>query len=278
MKKKQITEKGDLGSVILQSKPLVLFIAVLSIVFGIFFIVSQRVNTPVPRGEAVSYSGEFEEYDDRDSKYKSILLTDGTAYSVYPHTETKEFRERMHSIPQGTVLYLLVNPNNGYVAEVRTDAEEILNFEASQEAIDTYDNGYIAIGAAVCVCGVLLIAYVIGSASYKRTEDDRRAKKDKKRVEGQNDTAIRCADSYVKHKILLEAKKGEYRICYRRVKSVNELVINGCVYDEKKGIIEFEHTLSAVLDGHIIEAGLDAESFSFIRFDGKTVLKKKRLI
>ena len=70
----------------------------------------------------------------------------------------------------------------------------------------------------------------------------------------------------------------EYQICYRRVKSTNELVINGQVYDEKKGIIEFEHKLCATISGHNIEVGYDTESFSYMVFDGKTIKRKKRWI
>ena len=221
------------GDAVINSVPAVLIVALLGILAGVFMIFSQSVNTPVLREEAVSYSGKFDEYDDSSSKYKSICFTDGTAYSVYPHTETKEFREKMHSIPQGTVIYLLVNPNNNYVAEVRTDAEEILNFEASQEAIDSYDNFYIVLGGGACVGSVFLIFYAISSLSYGRKEKARHTAKAKKRVKGEDSCAIRRAEDSVKSRILLEARTHGYKICYRRVKNVNELVINGYVYAPK---------------------------------------------
>ena len=86
------------------------------------------------------------------------------------------------------------------------------------------------------------------------------------------------ANCSVKVRILLEARVEEYEICYRRVKSVNELVVNGVVYDEKKGVIEFAHNLSAVVDGHTIEAGLSDDSYSYIMFDGECLANKQRLI
>jgi len=82
----------------------------------------------------------------------------------------------------------------------------------------------------------------------------------------------------VKSRILLEARVQGYQICYRRVKSTNELVINGRVYDEKKGIIEFAHKLCATVDGHEIEAGYDSDSYSYILFDGEMIQRKIRLI
>lgn len=90
--------------------------------------------------------------------------------------------------------------------------------------------------------------------------------------------ALRRADPNVNHKVLLETKVESYHVCYRRVKTTNELVINDFVYDQKKGFFEFGHTLHAVVDGHLIKAGLDDLSFSFIVFDGELVEYKKRYI
>ena len=92
------------------------------------------------------------------------------------------------------------------------------------------------------------------------------------------DVPLRNADRDVKAKILLKTRVQDYDICYRRVKSVNELVINGVVYDEIKGVIEFAHNLSAVVDGHTIEAGLSEDSYSYIMFDGQCLANKQRLI
>ena len=262
---------------IMASTPLVLFVAVASIILGIFFIVSQNENKPIPRSEAVSYSGEFEEYEVWRN-YKIIHFKDGTSYDVYPHTETIDFQNMMKSLKKGTKLYLLVNPNNDYVVEIKTESKELLNFETSQKEIDSYDNGYIALGIALCIGAAYLILYVIFSSRYKRKEKDKHINKAKKRIKNQNDGAIRYADYSVRSKTLLEADVAGYKICYRRVKHVNELVVNGLVYDEKKGIIEFTHKLCAVIDNHTIEAGYNDNDYSYIMFDGEPVAEKKRFI
>ena len=88
---------------------------------------------------------------------------------------------------------------------------------------------------------------------------------------------LREADMTVKHRVLLQATAGDLYICYRRVKSVNELVINGNVYAEKKGIVEFAHRLCANYNGHAVEAGFDG-SFSYIALDGQLIERKLRLI
>ncbi|MBQ9785480.1 MAG: hypothetical protein IJW29_08255 [Clostridia bacterium] len=90
-------------------------------------------------------------------------------------------------------------------------------------------------------------------------------------------TPIREADLGVKARILLEADVLGHKVCYRRVKKVNELIVDQYVYDEKKMTLEFRHTLAATVDGHAIEVGFDG-SYSYIALDGQTVKQKLRLV
>ena len=90
-------------------------------------------------------------------------------------------------------------------------------------------------------------------------------------------TMLRWADMDVKARELLRADAPGYQIVYRRVKRTNELVINGKVYDEYVALMEFPHTLSAVVDGHTIEMRYDAASHIQIFFDDTLLAKKLRL-
>ena len=94
----------------------------------------------------------------------------------------------------------------------------------------------------------------------------------------QNSAVIRIADTTVKARILLEADVNGRNVCYRRVKRVNELVIDGNVYDEVEMLVESPHELTAVLDGHNYAVGTNATSQSYISVDGETVKKKLRLV
>lgn len=277
MKNQKSSESHSFRDEVLKSKPVVLMVAIAGILLGIFFVFSQNANAPITRSEAVSYSGEFEEYE-MWRNYRTIHFKDGTSYEVYAHTETQGFQDKMNALKKGTILYILVNPNNEYVVEIRTDKDELLNFETSQKEIDSYDNGYIAIGIILCIGGAFLIWYVIVSSNYQLNETARQKNKANAKMFGQDDTALRWADYSVKSKTLLEATVESYKICYRRVKTVNELVINGLVYDEKKGILEFAHNLSGVIDGHKIEAGYDESGYSYIIFDGERIAEKRRII
>ncbi len=269
MKKERDHGRYSWTDAVLESPVGCFIIAAVAIFMGIIFIVTQSDNKPVSREEAIAYSGELESYE-TGKNYSGIKLSDETYLDIYPHTQSGEFIDIMKSLPKGTKLYALVNPNNNCIAELRTDTLELMNFEASQQEIDKYDNGYIVIGIVVEVGAVFFIAYGISLSCHKKSQQKRAMKK--------KSGAIRYANGVEKGRILLEAKSQGLEICYRRVKHVNELVVNGKVYDEIKGIFEFEHKLTAKVGEHTVEAGLTSENYSYIRLNGKLLKEKRRLI
>ena len=91
-----------------------------------------------------------------------------------------------------------------------------------------------------------------------------------------NSKVLRMADD-VKCRVLVEAEEKGMHIVFRRVKRTNELVINGCVYDEYEALAEFAHTLTAKVNGHRIEAVYDGASSVKIFVDSQLVAKKMRI-
>ncbi len=134
----------------------------------------------------------------------------------------------------------------------------------------------IPVFALVLGCCIVLDVIEIRGLIRDKEEDAKKSDFEKNRELGDS-SPIRRADPDAKCKILLEAITPDYNICYRRVGRVNELVINGCVYSEIKGFFEFEHTLRATLDGHVIEAGLDDLNCSFITLDDRLLNYKQRV-
>ncbi len=88
---------------------------------------------------------------------------------------------------------------------------------------------------------------------------------------------IRHADMNAKSRILLEAEVDGKHIYYRRVKTVNELVIDGYVYDEFKALLEPPHELVACIDGHVYSAGTMHGNYAFINVDGENKIRKPRI-
>lgn len=92
-----------------------------------------------------------------------------------------------------------------------------------------------------------------------------------------NSTPLRRMDMEAKARVLAETDAFGHHICYRRVKRVNELIVDNYVYADVEMMIESAHALNAVVDGHVIQAGFDGAAHSFIRVDGETFAKKLRL-
>ena len=95
--------------------------------------------------------------------------------------------------------------------------------------------------------------------------------------QGGNSTPIRYIEGEDKAKILVEATVESYHIAYRRVGLTNELAVGRHVYDEIGGLIKTAHTLYAVVNGHVIEAGMAVDGSVFIKFDDN-YLEQKTLL
>ncbi len=91
-----------------------------------------------------------------------------------------------------------------------------------------------------------------------------------------NSDILRMAED-VKCRVFVEAETSGMHIIFRRVKRTNELVINGCVYDEYVALAEFAHTLTANVNGHKVEAIYDGTSSVRIIVDSEIVAKKMRI-
>ena len=86
---------------------------------------------------------------------------------------------------------------------------------------------------------------------------------------------LRNMDMDAKARVLAEIEFEGHKICYRKVNKVNELVVDGVVYDEYAFKIETPHMLVARVNGHNICAGL-SNSRTFIVADGNLLLDKVR--
>lgn len=266
-------ERGDIFDRIIESKKGAICIGVIAIVLGIFFCYSGVVtNRKAERHEVEVHRGEFIEYIQTDDS-KSIILSDGSEHCFYPHTDTSDFDKAMATLPVNTVLELSVSIHNGCVVEVIEfdTGRVLLDFDKSQDDVERYVVGYAYIGCFVVFAGIFFIIFAMLRSSHEAKEKTRLSSKDPSII-------LRKADNGTKRKILLMTTFKGYNIVYRRTKSVNELVVNGEVYDELRAILEFPHKLVAEIDGTVIEAGLDKTDHSYIAVNGDIIAKKKRLI
>ena len=148
----------------------------------------------------------------------------------------------------------------------------VKNFEKVKENLANFIIGWVVVVCAIILEIRLIYSFVKDIKNPPKNED---SQKDQKLSET---PMIRQAIYDAESKIFLEVIVDCYRICYRRLWHGNELVVNNCVYAEKKGIFEAVHTLRAVVDKHVIEAGLDEMNMIFIRFDGEVIDFEKRFL
>jgi hypothetical protein len=139
-----------------------------------------------------------------------------------------------------------------------------------------------------CIVDYLFHAWVIVSLSIgisnalklkkmPETEEDVQEPETDESADESVQQPLREADPYAKARILVESEAFGHSIVYRRVKNVNELVVDGLVYDEYEALVETVHCLLAHVDGHIIEAGFDGKVHSYIEVDDQVIARKLRL-
>ena len=267
--------------VIRESLILQLAIFLITTALGSFLIYQTRKYAPIKRESAQTYTGSFETYRSEDH---TVAFSDGAEYRLYPDTVTNDLEAALTALETGTELRLLVNPKIELVIEIRSGTAVLLYFDGSQVSIyaghkDSFWIGVTFIGLSLIFL-ILLQIDRIGRKKEKTRQRVRDGKAKSPKFRGKGTPPLRDADMTKRGRVLLEAKKDKYEIVYRRLKKVNELIVNGRVYDEMKAVLEVDHVLSAEIDGHKIEAGLEGGtySYSYIRFDGETLAEKRRVI
>ena len=114
-------------------------VVVVGVGVGLFaFILPIRNYVPVAREDAEVYVGYFEKLESLRN-FRTVCFQDGAEYELYPHTIPKELLKSFETMEKGTKLFLLVNPNSHCIAEIRTETEELLNFEISQQTTYNYN-------------------------------------------------------------------------------------------------------------------------------------------
>ena len=97
-------------------------------------------------------------------------------------------------------------------------------------------------------------------------------------VEQPNSTSLGQPQEERKHRVLLSVEHDGLAIEVRRSYSLTELVINGRLYDRREGVVEGAYTLSARVNGHLVEAKQLPAGLLTIEVDGQLLDEKLRLI
>lgn len=94
--------------------------------------------------------------------------------------------------------------------------------------------------------------------------------------EPQDSAPLRISEN--KGRVIMSAEYNGMNVEVRRSKGLTELIVNGKVYAEKKGVIETEYTICARVSGVEFSTTMTMQSVMFLFADGKQIAKKIRMI
>ncbi len=128
---------------------------------------------------------------------------------------------------------------------------------------------------------VWIIFYLVGGLIYhknnkNKTEEPEFVVEVDEHIDYETSSSYLRLASDEKARIFLEEYVVGKHVVYRRINTVNELVINGKVYDEYDSFVEKPHNLRAKINGHLIEVGIAPTSQMYISVDGEIIKKKMR--
>ena len=145
--------------------------AIVAALMSIVFITMPRDYKSISREEAVSYEGQYDSYREGSKDYVYITLADETEYTIHQICVYGETLDSLDRLQKGEKLYVLVNPKTEYVVELKTESNEILNFEKSQADMQREAKWFMWLGIAIDIGGVYLLIYGIYQLIKERKED-----------------------------------------------------------------------------------------------------------
>lgn len=81
-----------------------------------------------------------------------------------------------------------------------------------------------------------------------------------------------------KGRVILSQNYNNLEIVIKRALGITELIINGMVYAEKKGLVETSYTLEVCVDDTIVKATMDTSATMCLYVNGNLLSKKKRIV
>lgn len=159
-----VGEKYHKGFDLFDSPKIIMVLAALVCLMGVFFIFERLFYREVEKTECIKYSGAYEEYyDDGDVE---MVFSTGDTYWVEGECARGKFYERLDKIEKGQVLQLILHPDSESILEMRAGGVELVNFYESQEYMRKDANGFAIFGVILIVASIGLFLY--GFSNYKR--------------------------------------------------------------------------------------------------------------
>lgn len=164
------------------SRQVAVIFSVLCLIMTTVFINAFFTNTPIDKADAEEktavYSHYEVEYGPRISRYSTnnldyifLFFENGEKEFIRGVCANKDLYKALDCLEEGTVLHMLINPENNYIVELKADEEEILNFDYAQKKLRQNGAGFLCMGIfmlVLCCCFV----YTAVTTKEKLTKAD----------------------------------------------------------------------------------------------------------
>ena len=131
---------------------------VIGLFLGYIFLQMPGNNARVTRPEATYLVGTLEDCDVnyRKGHIHSIGLTlaDGDKLFVHQICASQALADTLSSLPEDTELMLLVHPKSHNILEIQADGNILLEFDRSQELLESNANGFGVMGIGMIGLGI----------------------------------------------------------------------------------------------------------------------------
>lgn len=150
------------------SRQTAIFFAIISMFMALVFSSNFTINRPIDKTDAEEKTAVYNhyeaEYGIRPNKYSIntlnyivLFFENGEKEFIRGTCINKELYQALESLKKDTVLQMLINPDNGYVIELKTDEKEILDFDYVQKKLQQDAIGFLCLSVfMLMLCGYFI--------------------------------------------------------------------------------------------------------------------------
>ena len=150
---------------------------IMTIVFSSTFFANKPIDKTAAEEKVAVYNHYEEEYGWQTRRaynslnYIVLFFENGEKYYIHGECVNKELGEALEALEKGTELHMLINPDNDYIIELKTDKSELLNFDYAQKKLRQEGVGFLCLAIFLLVlCGFFV--YEAITTKERLTKED----------------------------------------------------------------------------------------------------------
>ena len=146
------------------SRQVAVVFAVLCLFMAVVFSSALFTNAPIDKADAEEKTAVYSHYEEEYGpklrrsintlNYIELYFENGEKEFIRGVCVNKDLYNALDCLEEGTVLHMLINPDNNYIVELKANEEEILNFDYAQKKLRQEGVGFFHLGIfMLALCG-----------------------------------------------------------------------------------------------------------------------------